>query len=43
VKSIIIGTYSEFAKKILSKVGTHGAKKLIVALQKEIDEKEGEK
>ncbi|AGT13619.1 hypothetical protein TROLL_272 [Bacillus phage Troll] len=31
MKSIVIGTYSEFAKK------------LIVALQKEIDKKEGEK
>jgi len=30
-------------KKIINKVGTHGAKKLIVALQKEIDKKEGEK
>lgn len=41
MKNFVIGTYSEFAKKILNKVGTHGAKKLIVALQKEIDKKEG--
>lgn len=40
LRNFIIGTYSNFAKQIVDKVGTHGARKLINALQKEISERE---
>ncbi|AMW62035.1 hypothetical protein DNAM5_292 [Bacillus phage Vinny] len=40
LRNFIIGTYSSFSKQIVDKVGTHGARKLINALQKEISERE---